>query len=507
MRNLTKSLALCATLWAVFARVAPAAVTAVDVSPSSANAPASAKARTVSITWRVVNNTPGATILSPGALIRTADGKVVRKVDRSFAKKVNCPKFKPCFFSESVTFPVAAAFKQGYRRLFLTRPFRDSSDDATQKATMVLRILGGGGGGGGGAGGSAGAPSDLVVESPSNRPGSQAVVVPGRTRPTPVGWSVKLPGGGQNCPSGGCTIQSAGATFKTPDGVVIGTKGTPLLGQGAGDVLVLNETVVVPPSVIAAAQAAGATEIVYERTFTDGTHTAVGTQVFKIASVGAAGFAVDRLALEFSDGEVQSIVEQGEPLRARAELTYTGRGLLQGRWEVSLPASLGGAPMFRSLGLVRRQLSGPERLVLESPPLPTAGPGLYIVRLRLRQPVLPGSTPEIQYYVNPASARAARALTLLAPEPGTALRAGMEVRWRAVPGSRAYYVELFSEPPGQGAVPVGGMVLDGSAGSARLSAAALAQLDHPEAVYLRVLAVGARGEVLAASEVVGLNGR
>ena len=86
-------------------------------------------------------------------------------------------------------------------------------------------------------------------------------------------------------------------------------------------------------------------------------------------------------------------------LRAVAELTTSGAGLISGQWEVASASTTDGAPVFRPLFLVRQGVGASGRTVITSPPLPTALEGSNLVRFRVTTPETSFAEPLLRYYV------------------------------------------------------------------------------------------------------------
>lgn len=224
----------------------------------------------------------------------------------------------------------------------------------------------------------------------------------------------------------------------------------------------------------------------FARVFTD-TLTGTGTASVNLQgrATGAGGLTVQSFDLAFDDGATFRTVAAGEALVARLALTTSGRGLVQGSWQIEGPE--GG---FRTLDRVRLTAGGPRRTLVESPPLPTDRPGSYRVRFVMAA----GDGPEgpvIRYTVGTGAGAAALGLT--APAEGAALGTQTRFAWEAIPGAARYRVEFLAEAD----LTVLAAVETASA-VATLRSFTLERLGRGPLVW-RVLALDAAGGVLARS--------
>lgn len=369
------------------------------------------------------------------------------------------------------------------------------------------------------------APARAVV-GVSPLPASQAVSV-GNASSISVVWNVRHDE--LSCVP---TITSQAGEFRAQNiaGPVLGTVPLPVsrtVGcSGVGFITYpFAESVLVPADVVQRALKLGATRIVYIRTFTAFV-SSTGVVNLDIRSSSAATFGVTHEALSFDNGAPVRILPRGEPLSARAEIGYNGAGVLQAVWEVASPASTSGTPIYSVVSHVRKNLTSGEREVLNSPALPTASTGLYLVRLRITSPEPPFEAPVIRYFVGegrPGHELPPQPLALGAPPRHVLLAPDTDFAWEAIKGARAYQLEIYRsgvdqayglpDLGGETALrptdvaaalsrpPVTGMLVPGKQRRTTLSAAARQHLLSGQVYLWRVVAIGEDGARIGQSPV------
>ncbi|MGE5240614.1 MAG: hypothetical protein ACM3NI_03115, partial [Bacteroidota bacterium] len=182
-----------------------------------------------------------------------------------------------------------------------------------------------------------------------------------------------------------------------------------------------------------------------------------------------------------------------------------------------------GQPVFRPLISVRQYLVGSDKQTLRSPILPTNSSGLYLVRLRITDPVPGFDQPVLRYFVSsgkPGEVLPIMPIGLFTPPHQTLLAPDTVFAWEAIRGARAYQIELYARamtpadklpslgddigtaaPALPGTPPVAGMLVVGTQTQTALSATARSHL-QPGRIYLwRVLAIGGDGSVVGESPV------
>ena len=287
-----------------------------------------------------------------------------------------------------------------------------------------------------------------------------------------------------------------------------------------------REILQIPSSIIYQASKNGSVSINYQRTFTDGTGSAVGSITLNIGSPGGGILSVSRIELRFDNEKIVHIAGKDEKLTAVAEVNYTGTGLLVAEWQAADTTSTFGESVFVPLRQIRQYLGSGHTAIFQSPVLPTASSGDHLIKLVISQPVVSFEQPALTYYVNtsksPAISHArGTSLRLQSPEPQAFLSAATEFRWQAVEGARAYQLELHDderepgeripaamdkidmqpEPASPDGRPVTGILIPAGRTYASLSVESRQYLQGGRNYLWRVIAIGSDGSVLATSSL------
>jgi hypothetical protein len=288
----------------------------------------------------------------------------------------------------------------------------------------------------------------------------------------------------------------------------------------------LSESLLVPRTVILRARRLGFASITYSRTFQDGGQTfATNAVVLALTGSSAGGFSISRVALRFDDDAPVRVLSIGEPLRAYAEINFTGTGLFKAVWELADPTGTTGGLVFRPLRIVRQYLTAGRRATLWSPDLPTRVSGLHLLRLRITEPAPAFDDPIIRYFVTPDFVEEAPqpvvTMRLTSPRQMGSLAPDTRFAWELVAGAHAYQLELFAAPP-VGAVeppdtdlygtpvaepeePVGetvaGVLVPGDVTATTLAAISREHLQSGRRYRWRVRAIGEQGTFIGASPV------
>jgi hypothetical protein len=311
--------------------------------------------------------------------------------------------------------------------------------------------------------------------------------------------------------------------------VTLGTVSTSLSRTGSFPSLtpiLFSETVLVPADIIQRARTLGLTQVSYLRTFTYPTAlNDTGCLTLNITSSAAASLGISGEILSFDNGSSVRILPRNNAIHAQAELGYNGTGLLQAVWEIAEPSTSSGTPIYRPLSQVREYLTLGDNKIFKSPPLPSGAVGLYLVRLRVIDPVVSFTTPVIRYFV--AEGRVGKELPpdpmgITSPVPFALYAPDTLFAWQSHKGAKAYQLEIYrtdrnpaTELPDLGGgdrtpkpsdvaaalrqAPVTGMLVLGSQSTTTLSANARQRLIPGRAYLWRVLAISNDGTVIGQS--------
>ena len=230
---------------------------------------------------------------------------------------------------------------------------------------------------------------------------------------------------------------------------------------------------------------------------------------------GSSELTINRLALDFSDGRIVKLVEPGEALSAELNISYSGTGLLQGRWQISEPGSATGHHAYRTLGLVRKQLNRSQRIALKSPQLFTDVPGKYRLRFCVTNsefidrtaPIDDASCPNTQlsvaiaYQVSEVPRNKVAVIGDLTPESGR-VDVTTDFGWAPTTGAVLYQLQVFVPASDPDSLPsfLTGMLLPSSDSTVRLSSLVLSKLVSGQRYLWRVTAHDQEGRLLARSE-------
>jgi hypothetical protein len=227
----------------------------------------------------------------------------------------------------------------------------------------------------------------------------------------------------------------------------------------------------------------------FTRTFTDTlTGTGVATVALQGRASGSGGLTLQNLDLSFDDGSDFRAVDGGTALTARASITTSGRGVIQGKWEIAGPE--GG---FRTLARKTIPAGGPRRTLVESPLLPTDRAGSFRVRFSVDGDGEGGLGDEVIRYTV-GSDDGLPGIGLTSPAEGARLSGNTRFAWGAVAGAARYRIEFLGEGDlrAQAAVET-----TGTAASVR--SFTLDRLAQGGPLVWRVLALDASGREIARS--------
>ena len=259
-----------------------------------------------------------------------------------------------------------------------------------------------------------------------------------------IRWQITIP-----IPQPGITVNGINGVIAIPNGPVLGNLPNigPVTATPTGNlsVAIMQERVRIPQSMVVRALDLGASILEIRRDFVDSylQQQQTGIVTVPIASNTISALTINRLELRFADDSRSTVVPEGSRLTARADIHYSGKGVLQGVWEVASPPSTLGDPVFQQVKLVRLPLLGGQKTTLTMPDLPTRISGLHLVRFRITRPEGLVETPVIRYFVTRGDARLRPPIRILSPAPLSQLGPDTHFGWQPVQGARGYQLEFF----------------------------------------------------------------
>lgn len=285
-------------------------------------------------------------------------------------------------------------------------------------------------------------------------------------------------------------------------GATLAVVGGPIQrNAGLNGVTTITEQIRVPRAV--ALRVAAGDNIDLRRTFNQEVTPGSGLASANLRASSAGALALRSLTLRFDDESQYRVLRRDAALRAQARLQTTGRGRIDGVWEVSGPA-FNTPSVFRRIGQAQKRVAAGGTTLFESPKLPTDRPGLYKVRFLPRRDGdarFNDAFPVLQYFVT--QTETLRELQILEPPAGAALGSASRFRWAADPAAAAYRLEFRGRRSLSGAGARRIAAVDVAAGDALPSATlrpfTLARLRRERAVYWRVVAYDAAGRPLSSS--------
>jgi hypothetical protein len=344
-----------------------------------------------------------------------------------------------------------------------------------------------------------GAPAFAVSGSASVTPASISASLQS-TLPQTLLWSVSLSGVGATTNGIPLVLTSPQATISTPSGQVLQLVPSVLnvrlgaTGQGTA-----AETLTISPGTIATALRLGANTLLLRRSFGVPPYGATGTLTISLGGGMAGPLTVARVELHFDDRALRRVVRPGDSAVAIAEINYTGTGILSGLWEVASPPSTLGQPVFVPLASAAVNLGGGGLTEVTSPPLPATAAGAYLVRFRVRSPLVPFDGLVLQYAVEASDAVVAP-ITVLGPEQHATLSSVTRFEWLPAAGAIAYRIEFFDAGPvGEESRPVSGQWVTGASRNAALSVLAQTHLAGGQLFRWRVVALDGDQQVVGRS--------
>jgi hypothetical protein len=149
-------------------------------------------------------------------------------------------------------------------------------------------------------------------------------------------------------------------------------------------------------------------------------------------------FSIQRIELYFENRRPDITVQREYPLKAFADIKYTGSGLFQGYWEVD----------GKALSYVNQHIISGQIVTFESPqipPLPTFNPGSHIVRFVVTNPSENIPIPSALYFVMPSEFKGKYlAVKLISPKDKAVLEyAPVKFDWEGFDQNTIYSIQFF----------------------------------------------------------------
>jgi len=248
--------------------------------------------------------------------------------------------------------------------------------------------------------------------------------------------------------AGSGILNSSQAIFFTNDST-IGWNYTPLTVTINNTIGTVSETVVVPVNVMEKALQSGTAQFFYRRHFSGMIGADTATVNLTVTGETGGNFGIRRLALYFANGRAETtVMKNTADLKAYADISYNGSGLLKGYWEVD----------GRLLSYVSRPLPAGQQITLATPDipsLPTFESGTHTLRFVFTSPDSGQGIPlpTLIYFVTTDEAAVKQAgLILKNPAEGAEVPyAPLKYEWQNI--RSAMYLIQFTEKQ-EGGKPV-----------------------------------------------------
>ena len=222
----------------------------------------------------------------------------------------------------------------------------------------------------------------------------------------------------------------------------------PLTAIITGGIGTVTETIVMPVKIMEKVLQQGTAQFTYKRWFNSGIVMGEATINMTVSGETGGTLGIKRLSLYFGNGRAETtVMKNTADLKAYADISYNGSGLLKGYWEVD----------GRLLSYVSQPLLAGQQTTLTTPDvpaLPTFDTGTHTLRFVVTNPNPDQGIPlpTLVYFVTTdESARKQAGLTLKNPaEAAEVPYASLKYEWQAI-SSVVYLIQFFET---QGAKPV-----------------------------------------------------
>jgi hypothetical protein len=246
---------------------------------------------------------------------------------------------------------------------------------------------------------------------------------------------------------GSGTLTSSQGIFYTLDGI-IGYNNLPLTVTISGTVGTVTETVVIPVNIMEKVLQRNTAQFFYRRVFTGMIGTDTATVNLTVTGEAGGMLGIRRLSLYFGNGRAETtVMKYSTDLKAYADISYNGSGLLKGYWEVD----------GRLLSYVSQPLPAGQQTTLTTPDipaLPTFDTGTHTLRFVVTNPNPDQGIPlpALIYFVT-TDESAAKSVGLTLKNPAEAAEvpyASLKYEWQVI-RANVYLIQFFET---QGEKPV-----------------------------------------------------
>jgi hypothetical protein len=248
--------------------------------------------------------------------------------------------------------------------------------------------------------------------------------------------------------AGSGSMTSPQGLFFTTDST-IGWNNLPLTVIISGGIGTVTETVVIPVNITEKVIQQGKSQFRYRRTFSD-IALGVETATINLTITGETGgtLGIRLMSLYFGNNRAETTVMKYAPdLKAYADISYNGSGLLKGYWEVD----------GRLLSYVSQPLPAGQQITLTTPDipaLPTFESGTHTLRFVVTNPNPDQGIPlpTLIYFVT-TDESAAKPVGLMLKNPAEAAEvpyASLKYEWQVIRAD-VYLIQFFET---QGVKPV-----------------------------------------------------
>jgi len=311
-------------------------------------------------------------------------------------------------------------------------------------------------------------------------------------------------------------ITSSSGTLRLPSGSILATVNKTVGGSKVTTTpetvsFTLPESLSISQTLVRKAQQAGANSIIYQRVFSDPSVGDNATKIITFAIKGTGGdvFTIRNAELSFEDGSRSLIAANDEKFRARAVVGFMGSGIIDYSWQLASPPSTAGQPVYTTLISRRQHLMSGDRIILNSPALPSVNSGEHLVRLLIRQPGPIATSRPLRYVVReggiPLSSAPVIDMVASHPAAGARVTHQTEFSWRPIVGADAYQLEVHvakfftNNVNAESPVPIAGILIPAVQNKVTMNNATWQHLQHGKEYQWRVIALNADGVVIGSS--------